>query len=84
MKEIYKPRYSGPERSGICICGCSWDRHHLGLVARQEYIDQTNEGYIPQECENFGFNECGGMKLEGDIWVNHCSRYQDSLGATSI
>ena len=71
-----QPRYSGPKCSGICVCGHSWEEHHLGIVLRQEYVDETGEGYIPQECEYFGFNEMGGLDAEGN---DHCSHYQDSL-----
>lgn len=72
---MYKPKYSGPNRSGVCICGHKWTRHHLGMVMRQEYIDATHEGYIPQECEHFGFNEMGGLDEEGN---EHCFGYKDS------
>lgn len=74
---MYEPRYSGPNRSGICICGCRWEQHHLGLVMRQEYAEQTGEGYVPEECEAFGFNEVGGLKLVNGEWVDHCHSYQD-------
>ncbi len=76
----WQPRYSGPNRSGMCICGCPWDKHHLGMVMREEYAKATKEGYIPQECEAFGFNEVGGMKMNDfDVWEDHCHRYKDSL-----
>lgn len=81
MKE-YQARYSGPNRSGICICGCSWEKHHLGIVMRQEYVKATGEGYIPQECCAFGSNETGGMKYENNEWTNHCSSYRDTLDET--
>ena len=72
-----KGRYSGPGRVGICICGHSWEYHHLGVVMNQEYGDATGEAYVPQECEFFGFNETGGLKYEGGDWVDHCQRYKD-------
>lgn len=74
-----QPRYSGPSRTGICRCGHPWKTHHLGMVMRQEYIDQTHEGYIPQECEAFGFNETGGMVYDvtKEEWVDHCQHYVD-------
>jgi hypothetical protein len=77
MKE---PRYSGKNRSGICKCGHSWEDHHLGMVMQQQYIEQTHEGYIPQECEAFGFNETGGMKYDEikEEWVDHCQYYSDT------
>jgi len=80
---MYTPRYSGPNRSGICVCGHSWKRHHLGMVMRQEYANETNEAYIPQECEAFGFNEAGGMKLVDGEWVDHCQGYLDTLDKDS-
>jgi len=76
---MFTPRYSGPNRSGICVCGCSWDAHHLGWVMRQDYMDQTKEIYIPQECTAFGFNEVGGMKFVNGEWVDHCHGYLDTL-----
>lgn len=76
MTPTYKARYSGPHRSGTCVCGHRWDRHHLGLVARQEYVDQTHEGYIAQECEAFGPNEMGGLDAAGN---HHCSGYVDTM-----
>lgn len=77
----FEPRYSGPNRSGICVCGCRWDKHHLGMVAKQEYVDQTGEVYIAQECESFGFNEVGGMAFdeETQTWEVHCFGYLDTL-----
>ena len=75
----YKPKYSGSERSGICVCGCPWDDHHLGVVMNREYADATGEAYLPEECEAFGFNEVGGMKLVDGKWEDHCQYYVDSL-----
>lgn len=74
----YAPLYSGPGKSGICICGHSWEDHHLMLVARQAYVDATHEGYIPGECEAYGSNECGGLMpgLDGE-WIDHCRGYRD-------
>ncbi len=73
----YKPRYSGPGRTGICKCGHSWEEHHLGCVMNMEYADATHEAYIPQECEAFGFNECGGLMYENGKWEDHCHSYED-------
>ncbi len=75
----YQAKYSGPNRTGICVCGHYWEDHHLGMVMRQKYIDDTHEGYIPQECEAFGFNETGGLMYdeEKEEWVNHCQHYTD-------
>lgn len=76
----WQPRYSGPNRSGICICGCSWEDHHLGMVMNKDYFNQTGESYIPQECDKYGFNEVGGMKMdENGEWQEHCHSYKDSL-----
>lgn len=67
-------------RTGICICGCRWDQHHLGLVVKQAYVDETGEAYIPQECERWGFNEGGGMKYDvvKGSWEDHCHGYRDT------
>lgn len=70
------PLYSGPGRSGICKCGCSWKDHHLGMVLNPDYIEDTGEVYIPQECEKYGFNERGGYGPNGE--PNHCHQYKDS------
>jgi hypothetical protein len=77
-----EPRYSGPHRSGICVCGCSWEDHHLGIVMNPQYVKATGEGYVPQECEKFGFNETGGLKFENGKWTEHCHRYRDSKGGS--
>ena len=70
----WEARYSGPGKSGICEFGHPWDEHHLGMVMRQEYVDDTNEIYIPDECEHFGSNESGGLDADGN---DHCHRYKD-------
>jgi hypothetical protein len=77
---MYKPLYSGPGATGICICGHPWDHHHLGVVANREYREQTGEGYIPDECDHYGFNEVGGMRYnkETQEWEDHCHGYRDS------
>lgn len=59
----YTARYSGPNRSGVCVCGHSWEKHHLSCVMNREYAEATGESYVPQECEAFGFNERGGLAL---------------------
>lgn len=76
-----EPIYSGPNRSGICVCGCRWDQHHLSCVMNQKYIDETGEGYVPEECCAFGFNETGGMKYNEQTgqWEDHCHGYRDSM-----
>lgn len=73
--KIYTPVYSGPNRSGICKCGHSWEDHHLGMVLNVNYFRQTKEPYVPQECEHYGFNEDGGMDDQGNF---HCGQYEDS------
>lgn len=75
----YKPRYTGPGKVGICICGCAWDEHHLNVVMNVEYHMATGEAYAPGECEHYGFNEVGGMKFnkETKTWEDHCQRYID-------
>lgn len=72
----YKPKYSGPTKSGICKCGHSWTDHHLSMVANEEYIHQTNEYYLPSECLFYGCNETGGLDKDGN---DHCFRYDDLL-----
>jgi hypothetical protein len=77
---MLEPIYSGPNRSGICICGHSWENHHLSLVMRIEYIEETKEGYKPGECCFYGHNETGGLMLDkNDEWVPHCFGYRDKL-----
>lgn len=73
------PMYSGPGRSGICVCGCSWRDHHLGVVMNEDYFQETGEDYAPGECERYGFNEVGGMKYNEETkqWEHHCHQYVD-------
>ena len=79
-----EPRYSGPNRSGTCVCGCPWDDHHLGVVMNSDYAKDTGEAYLPEECEAFGWNELGGMKLVDGKWQNHCQHYVDSYDCKRI
>lgn len=76
----FKPTYSGPGKTGVCICGCPWDSHHLFLVMNKDYIETTGEGYIIGACCRYGFNEAEGMKYneELDFWESHCSGYKDT------
>ncbi len=86
-----EPRYSGPNRSGVCKCGHSWRTHHLGVIVREDYwagltLEELKiaEAYIPQECEFYGFNETGGLKPDitftGDRrWIDHCHSYVDAM-----
>ena len=71
---VYRPRYSGPGRTGICRCGHSWEDHHLSMVMNEDYVQQTGEPYIPEECEFYGFNETGGLDAEGRP---HCEYYRE-------
>lgn len=72
-----EPRYSGPNRTGICKCGHSWQDHHLGVVMNLEYAETTGEAYLPQECEAYGFNEVGGLQFVAGKWIDHCHSYKD-------
>ncbi len=74
----YYPRYSGPGKSGICVCGHTWEQHHLGVVLNEPFRLATGEAYVPQECEAFGFNETGGYGPDGE--PHHCDGYRDAGG----
>jgi hypothetical protein len=74
--KVYARRYSGKGRSGTCVCGHSWEDHHLGMVLNQDYFEQTGEAYIAQECEFYGSNEMGGLDEEGN---DHCHGYRDEM-----
>jgi hypothetical protein len=63
-----KQRYSG-----TCICGHSFEDHHLGMVANPEAYEIMG-AYYAQECEYFGCNENGGLDSKGRP---HCGHYQD-------
>lgn len=78
-----QPRYSGPNRSGVCVCGCPWHEHHLGMVMNKAYLEATQEAYIPQECDAYGSNEVGGKKYNEETgeWEDHCHQYKDTLNA---
>lgn len=69
-------RYSGPGRTGVCVCGHAWDDHHLGMIMREEYLRPRSNGvveaYLPQECEVDQFE---GMVREGGC---DCQGYRDS------
>jgi hypothetical protein len=71
----FKPLYSGPGLTGICVCGHGYRDHHIGMVMNEEYGNVTGEWEVPQECEAFGFNETGGMDELGNY---HCGQYVDS------
>ena len=76
-------RYSGPGRTGICVCGHPAEEHHGGFVMNQEYYEATGEAYVFGECEHYGCNELGGMMPDpkhprSRKWVPHCGEYRDS------
>lgn len=60
--------------SGTCLCGHSWERHHLCMVANKRYSDLIGEGSVPGECLAFGHNETGGLDREGNV---HCMGFVD-------
>lgn len=74
-----EPRYSGPGKSGICVCGCRWQDHHLGCIMNHQYAEETGECYFPEECCKFGFNEMGGKQYNRETkeWEDHCHCYED-------
>ena len=78
-KPTWCPRYSGSGQTGICRCGCPWHSHHLGIVMNQDYLDQTGEAYIAQECETYGCNQEGGLGPNGEP---HCGHYVDAGDTT--
>ena len=43
-----------------------------------DYLKETGEAYLPQECEAYGFNEAGGLQQVEGKWVDHCHDYKDS------
>jgi len=45
------------------------------MVINEQYYADTQEAYVPQECEAFGFNEYGGLDADGNY---HCGHYLDS------
>lgn len=84
--------------SGTCVCGCSWEDHHLSIIMNQaawkaieahmkaHHPDKTYPMYVPGECDNFGFDEVGGMKYneETDEWEDHCHAYRDKDGPLGV
>ena len=81
-------KYSGPDRSGICKCGCPWSKHHLGVITSEEYwagisLEEREdmEKFTPQECESFGFADHSGMRYDEESrqWITHCNGYIDSM-----
>ena len=72
----FKPRII----SGTCVCGHSWEEHHLGVIVNPDILEEIKQNYpehpwyIPMECEYYGFNETGGLDDEGR---KHCFGYRD-------
>lgn len=66
--------------SGVCLCGHSWESHHLGMVMNEEYFTLTGEATVPQECEYYGCNETGGQDASGNL---HCNWYADRYNPDS-
>lgn len=76
-EQVKRPaRYSGPNCSGICICGHSWEDHHCSVALNPDYVTDPPENWIPAECEFYGSNESGGLDDKGK---DHCWKYRDSL-----
>jgi hypothetical protein len=78
-KPTWRPRYSGPGKCGVCVCGHPVEDHHCGVVCNPAYYAQTGEELVPQECEFYGCNEDGGLDDKGEL---HCGHYVDA-GDTS-
>jgi len=68
------PKFKKHYYSGICLCGHSWENHHLSMVMNLEAIEENNEGTVPGECLRYGNNEWGGLDEHGE---DHCSGYID-------
>ena len=80
-KSLRKALYTGPNRSGLCVCGHAWDRHHLCMRMREyETEDGTKEAYVPCECEAYGANENSGLDRKGNY---HCFGYVDAKEKTN-
>jgi hypothetical protein len=59
--------------SGVCMCGHSYEDHHLGVVLDPKAYAVTGL-HLPQECEFFGSNEDGGLDENSE---DHCIQYVD-------
>ncbi len=59
--------------SGTCLCGHSYEDHHLGMVMNPEAAAIVGP-HLPGECVFFGTNEDGGLDEHGEA---HCERYID-------
>lgn len=72
-----KPKYRWQIVSGMCVCGHSYEDHHLGFIMNEDTLRDLPADhplYLPQECEFFGCNEGGGLDEEGN---DHCQQYID-------
>ena len=78
--------YSWQIVSGICICGCSYEDHHLNVIMNwPEDLPADHPPYVPEECERYGCNEFGGLiEEEPDCWYDHCHQYKDKDHVTEI
>jgi hypothetical protein len=72
-----EPLYSGPGKSGICVCGHGWEDHHLCMIMKAGVAESRKEAYAPCECCFYGSNEEGGMMPSEAGWVHHCGGYVD-------
>lgn len=71
--------------SGVCVCGCLWDSHHLSMIVNIHAYNALPKGYppyVPEECCRYGCNEYGGMKYnpETEEYEDHCHGYRDKDG----
>ncbi len=60
--------------SGTCMCGHSYEDHHLGMVLNPEALAVMGP-HLPQECAFFGTNEDAGLDEHGE---DHCLQYVDA------
>lgn len=74
-------RYSGPGRTGVCVCGHSYDMHHCGIVMNADYFAQTGEEVVPGGCCFYSCNEGEGLGPDGEP---HCFNYVDAGEAGKV
>ena len=74
-KPTWRPRYSGPGQTGICVCGHHYSDHHCGVVMNPDYLAQTGETVVPGGCEFYQCNEGEGLDDKGKF---HCFNYVDA------
>lgn len=60
--------------SGMCICGHSYNQHHLMMCATQEAADAVGAPSVPGACLAYGCNEMEGLDKDGNP---HCFQYVD-------